>query len=106
MRLPWRERRGHHDARRPDLAFDVAVLAQPPVHQVLVVGHGDVERDRQPPHPAHLGADSWSTCFHSTALSSSWMQMALVIVYGSPLLLCKTVQVADLAETVTAELQR
>ena len=48
--------RGDQDPGRADLALDVPVLVEPPVHQVLVVGHGDVEGDHQPPGPPDLDA--------------------------------------------------
>src|SRR5205814_9742215 len=48
--------RGDQDAGRADLAFDVAVLVEPPVHEVLVVGHGDVEGNHQAPGPPDLDA--------------------------------------------------
>jgi hypothetical protein len=47
--LAVREVRGDHDAGRAHLALDAAVLVEPPVDEVLVVGHGDVERHHQPP---------------------------------------------------------
>ena len=103
MWLPRRERRGHHDAGGADLAFDVAVLVQPPVDQVLVVGDGDVERDRQPPHPAHLGADvvvdvlpQHGVVFLVDADGvGDRVRLALAVVQNG-------VQVADLAEAVAA----
>ena len=48
-RLPaLREVRRDHDPRRAHLALDGAVLVQAPVHEVLVVRDGDVEREHQP----------------------------------------------------------
>ncbi len=50
---------------------------------------------------------SWSTCFHSTASSSSWMQIALLDGVRRPgAVVQHRVEVADLAEAVTAEFQR
>src|SRR4029079_9212030 len=48
--------RGHHDPGGAYLALDVAVLVEAPVHEVLVVGHGDVAGDDHAAHPADLGA--------------------------------------------------
>ena len=104
---PSRQRRGHHDAGGPDLALDVAVLIEPPVDQVLVVGDGDVERDRQPAHPAHLGAGvvvdvlpQHGVVFLVDADGvGDGVRLALAVVQHG-------VQIADLAEAVATELQR
>ena len=48
-----------------------------------------------------------STCFHRTALSSSWMQIAFGIVVRLALAVVQHgVDVGDLAQAVAAELQR
>ena len=52
--LAFGEVGGDHDAGGPHLALDVAVLVEAPVDEVLVVRHGRVEGEDQPPAPAHL----------------------------------------------------
>ena len=104
---PGRQRRGDHDAGGPDLALDVAVLIQPPVDQVLVVGDRHVERQRQPPHPAHLGArvvvdvlpQHGVVLFVDADRVGDGVRLTLAVVQHG-------VEVADLAEAVAAEFQR
>ena len=88
--LPDRVLRGHHDPGGPHLALDVPVLVEAPVDDVVVVRDDGVERDDEAPHPPHLRARHGSTCFQSTALSSSWMQIAFLIVRGVPCESCVT----------------
>ena len=106
IRLTGHQRRGDHDARGPDLALDVAVLIEPPVHQVLVVGDGDVERQRQPAHPPHLGADVVVDVLpqHGVVLLvdadrvGDRVRLTLAVVHHR-------IEIADLAQAVAAQFQ-
>jgi len=102
-----REVRGDHDAGRAHLALDVAVLVEPPVHEVLVVGHGDVERHDQAPGPPDLAAEGVvhvlpqhpAVLFMDTDGVPDRARLATGVGHHR-------VEVGDLAEAVTAELQR
>ena len=105
--LPLRQRRGDHDAGGAHLALDVAVLVEPPVDEVLVVGHGRVHGDHEPAHPPHLGPVVGVDVLpqHEVVLLVHADRVGdLVRLAGGVRQYC--VEVADLAEAVAAELQR
>ena len=101
------ERRGHHDPGGADLALDVPVLVKAPVHEVLVVRDGRVERDDEPAHPPRLRAG---------ALVDVLPQHPVVLLVDADRVLDRVrlaarvvqdrVEVGDLAEAVAAELER
>ena len=68
------------------LHLRVAVLVEVPVEEVLVVDHGGDEGDHEPARAPSLALCPlrYSTCFHSTPMSSSCMQIAFLVTYGSP----------------------
>ena len=103
VRLSRSHRRGHHDAGGPYLALDVAVLVQPPVDEVLVVGDGHVRGHGEPAHPSHLGADVVIDVLpqHRVVflMDTDGVRLTLAVVQHR-------IEVADLAKTVAAKLQR
>ncbi len=96
-----------HDPGRAHLALDVAVLVQPPVHEVLVVRDRDVEREHEPARAADLGADLRVDVLpqHRVVLLvdadrvADRVRLALRVVHDR-------IEVRDLAEAVAAELER
>ena len=100
------DRGGHHDAGGAHLALDVAVLVEAPVDEVLVVGHGDMERHREPAHTANLGArvvidmlpENRIVLFVDADRIGDRVRLALAVVQHG-------IEVTDLAEAVAAEFQ-
>src|SRR5207247_3273625 len=99
--------RGDQDAGRADLALDVAVLVEPPVHEVLVVRHGDVEGDHEAPGPPDLDA---GPLVHVLPADPAVLLVdADGVRYGPGLatgVVHHRVQVGDLAQAVAAQRQR
>jgi len=101
------KRCGHHDAGGPNLALDVAVLIEPPIHEVLVVGHGHVRGDDHAAHPADLGPavlvhvlpQHGVVLFVQTDRVGDGERDARGVMQNG-------IEVADLAETVAAQFQR
>src|SRR5215212_1119554 len=106
-RLLALEVRGHHDAGGANLALDVPVLIEAPVHQVLVVRDGRVEGDDEAARAAYFGAcylvhvlPQDSVVFLVDADGVLYdVRLALRVVEGG-------VEVRDLPEAVAPELQR
>ena len=96
-----------HDPGRPHVALDRAVLVEAPVHEVLVVRDGHVDRDHQPARAPDLGALDVIDVLPEHAV------VLLVDADGvgdhvrlTRRVVQDRVQVSDLAEAVAAQLQR
>ena len=96
-----------HDPGRAHVALDRAVLVEPPVDEVLVVGDGDVDGDHEPARAADLGALDVVDVLpqHAVVLLvdadrvRDHVRLAGRVVQDG-------VEVADLAQAVAAELER
>ena len=105
--LALREVRRDHDPGRAHLALDVAVLVEPPVDEVLVVGDGDVERQHEPALAPRLGAvhrvdvlpEDRVVLLVDADRVADRVRLAARVVQ-------RRVEVGDLAEAVAAERER
>src|SRR6202042_1092431 len=104
---PPRPRGCDHDPARPNLTFDTRVLIEAPVDEILVVGHGRVERDDQPTHPTYFRTGPVVDVLpeHSVVLFVHADRVAhlvrLAMSVGQ-----NSIEVSDLAQAVAAQRQR